>query len=52
MAAEGRSGGILTLWNSTSVSVLASFRSKGYLGTKVRWRNIYITSLMCIHRVL
>lgn len=33
---EGMSGGILTLWNTNTVTIMFSFRGNGYLGTKVR----------------
>ncbi|XP_058726541.1 uncharacterized protein LOC131597898 [Vicia villosa] len=36
---EGMSGGILTLWKASSLSVVLSFRGPGYLGVKVSWRN-------------
>ncbi|XP_058725904.1 uncharacterized protein LOC131597211 [Vicia villosa] len=38
-AAEGRSGGILTLWRTRTVSIISSFRGTCYLGTKVNWKN-------------
>ncbi|XP_058758254.1 uncharacterized protein LOC131631478 [Vicia villosa] len=33
-AVEGRSGGILTLWRTRTVSVISSFCGRGFLGTK------------------
>jgi hypothetical protein len=33
--AEGRSGGLLTMWNNSSVKFLCSFSGVGYLGIKV-----------------
>ncbi|XP_058776192.1 uncharacterized protein LOC131650503 [Vicia villosa] len=32
---DGMSGGILTLWNSSTVSVVMSFRGSGYIGIKM-----------------
>ncbi|XP_058785067.1 uncharacterized protein LOC131659978 [Vicia villosa] len=34
---EGRSGGILTVWNKDNITPILSFRGKGYLGVKA-WR--------------
>ncbi|XP_058761161.1 uncharacterized protein LOC131634509 [Vicia villosa] len=36
---EGMSGGILTLWKDSALSVVLSFSGPGYLGVKVSWRN-------------
>ncbi|XP_058741814.1 uncharacterized protein LOC131614210 [Vicia villosa] len=39
LASEGRSGGIVSLWRNNTVTVIAGFRGKGFLGTKVSWKN-------------
>ncbi|XP_058726611.1 uncharacterized protein LOC131597971 [Vicia villosa] len=36
-AANGMSGGLLTIWKNYSVTVVASFSGDGYLGNKVLW---------------
>ncbi|XP_058752224.1 uncharacterized protein LOC131625381 [Vicia villosa] len=35
----GRSGGLITLWNSNKVVVVGSFKGDGYLGNIVEWKN-------------
>ncbi|XP_058752845.1 uncharacterized protein LOC131626046 [Vicia villosa] len=44
---EGRSGGIITLWNTNTVEVILSFKGKGFLGIKVKWRDytFYIVNI-------
>ncbi|XP_058784197.1 uncharacterized protein LOC131658967 [Vicia villosa] len=37
----GSSGGLLSIWNSISVSVEASFSGPGFLGNKVLWKGEY-----------
>src|SRR4051812_39050041 len=34
----GSGGGLLSLWNSKTVSILAIFKGEGYLGSKVYWK--------------
>lgn len=42
---EGLFGGLLSVWNCNIVFFLASFLGKGFLGTKVRWKDrIYYIS--------
>src|SRR4051812_25887922 len=36
--ADGLSGGILTIWNSKTVTAQFSFSGKGYLGHKFTWK--------------
>lgn len=36
---EGRSGGLITLWNKDKVTVINSFKGVGFLGTKVIWKD-------------
>ncbi|XP_058765712.1 uncharacterized protein LOC131639232 [Vicia villosa] len=58
-ASVGMSGGLLSLWNSKTVSVLASFRGEGYLGSKVDWKggifyilNVYSPCSLVLKRAL
>ncbi|XP_058783145.1 uncharacterized protein LOC131657804 [Vicia villosa] len=43
----GRSGGLITLWNSNKVVVVGSFKGDGYLGNIVEWKNkiLYIVNI-------
>ncbi|XP_058741724.1 uncharacterized protein LOC131614112 [Vicia villosa] len=47
MGAEGLLGGMLTVWNSKTVTTLFSFCGKGFLGNKVYWKggNYYIVNV-------
>ncbi|XP_058726991.1 uncharacterized protein LOC131598402 [Vicia villosa] len=56
---EGRSGGILILWKASSVSVVLSFRGKGFLGIKVCWKkkffylvNVYAACSLPLKRIM
>ncbi|XP_058751701.1 uncharacterized protein LOC131624805 [Vicia villosa] len=41
LASEGMAGGLLSVWNSSTVSVLSSFRGRGFLGSKKElWKNL------------
>ncbi|XP_058783185.1 uncharacterized protein LOC131657846 [Vicia villosa] len=57
--AEGMSGGLLILWKVSSISVVFSFCSIGYLGIKVSWNNrlyyfvnVYFACTLSLKRVL
>ncbi|XP_058774615.1 uncharacterized protein LOC131648899 [Vicia villosa] len=57
--ADGSAGGLLSIWNSRTVTVLASFRGPGYLGSKVAWKggifyivNIYSSCYLPLKRQL
>ncbi|XP_058747173.1 uncharacterized protein LOC131620182 [Vicia villosa] len=56
---EGFSGGLLSIWRTGSVTVLASFCGPGYLGSKLLWKgacyyivNVYSSCSMSLKRVL
>ncbi|XP_058784985.1 uncharacterized protein LOC131659881 [Vicia villosa] len=58
-ASEGSSGGLLSIWNSKTVSVEASFSGPGFLGTKVLWKgaiyyvvNVYSDCTLSQKRIL
>lgn len=36
---EGRSGGLITLWNKDYVKEISSFKGDGFLGVKVIWKD-------------
>ncbi|XP_058783797.1 uncharacterized protein LOC131658528 [Vicia villosa] len=57
--AEGLSGGMLTIWNSKTVTALFLFRGKGFIGHKFSWKggnyyivNIYSSCSLCDNREL
>ncbi|XP_058754420.1 uncharacterized protein LOC131627572 [Vicia villosa] len=56
---EGLSGGLLTIWRTQSVTVVASFSGPGYLGSKVMWKgnvyyifNVYSACTLSLKRIL
>ncbi|XP_058746484.1 uncharacterized protein LOC131619402 [Vicia villosa] len=58
-ASVGMAGGLLMLWSSKTVSILASFRGEGYLGSKVEWKggifyivNVYSPCSLVLKRAL
>ncbi|CAK8570002.1 unnamed protein product [Lathyrus sativus] len=36
---SGRSGGIITMWNTTKITACSSFCGKGFLGLHIVWNN-------------
>ncbi|XP_058751965.1 uncharacterized protein LOC131625083 [Vicia villosa] len=58
-ASEGLSGGLLSIWRTQTVSVLASFSRPGFLGSKVLWKgdyfyvfNVYSACALPLKRIL
>lgn len=51
--AVGQSGGLLILWRVGCTNHIFSFKGKGYLGTKVSWRDhyYYIMNVYSSHNI-